>query len=146
VRDLSSGAADPHSISLTDKLPTLMADVIHRGSQVSSTPQATAPVTPLPSGGAANGTSVSVPTPSPSPPPSSPGHHDPAIDQAVTTFMGAVSHWGIVVNGDSLVIYDTDIFAPHSAALDSVTFTFSDGSSISLVGTAVELSSTHILH
>lgn len=146
VRDLSAGG-DPHPISLADKLPALMEDLIQHGSRVSSTPQTAAPSAAAPTAAEpAAGATASPPPAAVATAPSLPSPHDPAIDQAVTSFMAAVNHWGVVVNGEELVIYDANIFGPHSGALDSVTFTFADGSSISLVGTAAELSSAHVLH
>jgi hypothetical protein len=76
-----------------------------------------------------------------------PHPHDPAIDAAVAHFISIVPHWEVLTTGRDIVVYDASILAPLGApALDGVTFTFSDGSSVSLVGTATELVSAHILH
>jgi hypothetical protein len=73
--------------------------------------------------------------------------HDPAIDAVVADFMASV-HYQVMIAGQNLVVYDTGIFGkmPAGTVLDSVTFTFSDGSSVSLVGTAAELVEAHHLH
>jgi hypothetical protein len=65
----------------------------------------------------------------------------------VAHFISIVPHWEVLTTGRDIVVYDASILAPLGApALDGVTFTFSDGSSVSLVGTATELVSAHILH
>jgi hypothetical protein len=143
LRALAS-PSDPHPVSLADNLPALMADLIRHGSQVPGTAAATPKPTPAvggapgPQGGATAATAAAGDLPH---------HHDPVIDQDVAAFMAVVSHWSVVASGEDLVVYDTDIFGAHaSGALESVTFKFSDGSSISLVGTVAELTNAHILH
>ena len=53
-----------------------------------------------------------------------------------------------IVSGRDLVIYDTQIFGrlPANTVLDSLTFTFSDGSSVSLVGTSQEIVNLYHSH
>jgi hypothetical protein len=165
IRALS--AADPHAVSVASKLPSFVEDLIKHGLVVpadpvfpgSAAPTSPEPVTVptgvTPTDAPAPGETQSAPQPvtsTPTAPIASTStapvvhHHDPAIDQAVTAFMNIVQHWAVVVSGDDLVVYDADIFGPHASSdLDSVTFNFSDGSSISLVGTAAELYSTHVL-
>jgi hypothetical protein len=148
VRDLSTGS-DPHPISLSDRLPAMIVDLIQKGSHASPAPPTPPPLAAIPTNGEpANPTAAgAAPTAPVAPPaPALPSPHDLAIDAAVTAFMNTVSHWSLVVSGPNLVLYDPDIFTPHSVDLASETFTYADGSSISLVGTAPELANIHLLH
>ncbi|OYU70480.1 MAG: hypothetical protein CFE28_11060 [Alphaproteobacteria bacterium PA2] len=71
--------------------------------------------------------------------------HDAAINAAITAFMSHVEHLDMLLQGNQLVIYDRDILDPLAGRmeLDSITITFEDGSSLSLVGTAADLSHFH---
>ncbi|MEI6440996.1 MAG: hypothetical protein WCO83_12395 [Alphaproteobacteria bacterium] len=71
--------------------------------------------------------------------------YDAAISAAVTEFVSHVAHVDMILQGNQLVIYDRDILNPLSGRmdLDSVTITFADGSSLSLVGTVTDLSFFH---
>ncbi len=92
-------------------------------------------------------TAVYTPTSATAAPLSQPLFHDPVIDSAISQFISNAPHWEVLVSGRDLVVYDADIFGPHGAVpLDSVTFTFADGSSVSLVGTAAELAYAHGPH
>ena len=73
---------------------------------------------------------------------------DPAIQQAVTDFVKATAHLGVIVSGHEIVLYDNVAFSSTltSNSFDSLTFTFHDGSSVSLVGTPAELSASHWIH
>ena len=121
------------------------------------TPPQTVVSTPAP---AADGPPA-TPTPAPATQPGSPSttpaspaptdHQttsDAAISAAVSAFMNEAVHWQLVVDGRNLVIYDTAIFGhlPASTTLDSLTFTLSDGSTVSLVGTAAEIHYLYTLH
>ena len=68
--------------------------------------------------------------------------HDAAISAALTDFMAHVPHLDLLLQGNQLIIYDRDIFDPLAGRMDlnSVTITFEDGSSLSLVGTIADLS------
>jgi hypothetical protein len=70
------------------------------------------------------------------------------IDAAVASFVAHAGKVAEVATGANLVLYDTHIFQPLPAGTDlgSVTFTFGDGSSISLVGTADEIHNLPGLH
>jgi hypothetical protein len=91
---------------------------------------------------------AAIPSPTTAAPGPSLHPHDPAIDAAVAAFMGEAAHWEVVVSGRDLVIYDTQIFGPLPAntPLDSLTFTFSDGTSLSLVGTTQEIANLYHIH
>jgi hypothetical protein len=56
--------------------------------------------------------------------------------------MAHVPHLDLLLQGNQLILYDRDIFDPLARRmdLDSVTITFEDGSSLSLVGTVADLS------
>ena len=78
---------------------------------------------------------------------SQPLYHDPVVENAIEQFIANAPHWEVIVSGRELLLYDTDIFAPHGAVgLESVTYTFDDGTSLSLVGTTADLAFTHGLH
>ena len=70
---------------------------------------------------------------------------DPAIDAAIAQFVAKVKHLDMFMQDRQLVLVDRDIFSPFAPDLDldSVTFTFKDGSSVSLVGTVDELRHFH---
>lgn len=63
------------------------------------------------------------------------------IDAAIAAFVAQADNLEIIMEGDRLVLFDEDIFSPFAGDLNlsSVTFTFDDGSSISLVGTTEDL-------
>lgn len=154
------------------KLPDFLADLIGHGQRVdvgvpTPAPEAPPPVpteasagsgpaTPAPPSASTAGdppaaTSPSPETPAtPAPPvasaPDAAHVRDAAINATVAVFMGEVAHWQVVVTGHDVVMYDTDIFGrlPAGTTLDSVTYTFSDGSTVSLVGTSTEVS--HLFH
>ena len=117
-----------------------------------STPAAVSPATPALATDPTHGTTVVVVTPataSPPPPPvvvvETAAHHDAYINAVVAGFMAEAQHWQVIVDGRNLVVYDTLIFGHQvtETKLDSITFTFSDGSSVSLVGTAQEIVDTY---
>jgi hypothetical protein len=71
--------------------------------------------------------------------------NDAAITAAISAFMGHVAHVDMILQGKQLVIYNRDILDPLAPRmdLDSVTIAFEDGSTLSLVGTAADLSHFH---
>jgi hypothetical protein len=70
---------------------------------------------------------------------------DPHISEAVSQFVAEVSVLDVATSGREIILYDGAIFKslPPGTALESMTFNFSDGSSISLVGTVAELQHLH---
>ncbi len=70
---------------------------------------------------------------------------DPHVAAAVSQFVGEVSVLDVAVSGHEIILYDGAIFKPlpPGTVLESMTFNFSDGSSISLVGTVAELQHLH---
>jgi hypothetical protein len=70
---------------------------------------------------------------------------DPHVAAAVSQFVGEVSVLDVAVSGREIILYDGAIFKPlpPGTMLESMTFNFSDGSSISLVGTVAELQHLH---
>lgn len=142
-----------------DRLPKSLLDLIGRGDHLdASAPSLRAPLTaPLtsedvpavegeqpPSSGAPI---LDTPAPTRPPLPGTPaaGSRDAAIDTAIAAFMSHVKNLDMLMQGNQLVIYNRDIMNPFGPKLelDSVTFTFEDGSSLSLVGTALDLSHSH---
>ena len=71
--------------------------------------------------------------------------HDPAIDIAVAQFLAQVKYVDILVQNNQIVLYDRNVLNPFAEDLnfDSLTFTFDDGSTLSLVGTALDLRDLH---
>lgn len=70
---------------------------------------------------------------------------DPHVSAAVSQFVSEVSVLDVAVTGHEIILYDGAIFKPlpPGTMLESMTFNFSDGSSISLVGTVAELQHLH---
>lgn len=70
---------------------------------------------------------------------------DAHVAAAVSQFVGEVSVLDVAVSGREIILYDGAIFKPlpPGTLLESMTFNFSDGSSISLVGTVAELQHLH---
>jgi len=139
-----------------DRLPKSLLDLIGRGDHLDATaPELISQVTPE-DGASVEGrdppssaSPIDTPTPTPTTP-LPPGiqplrAHDAAIDAAIAQFMSHVKNLDMLMQGNQLVIYDRDIMTPFGPQLelDSVTFTFEDGSSLSLVGTALDLSHSH---
>lgn len=107
-----------------------------------------------------------VSTPAVTPPPSvdasSPPAHDapppggggpvefaansPIVSAAIAQFAAEVTSLDLAYSGRNLILYDAALAHPVAPGvqIESVTFNFTDGSSISLVGTASELQSLHL--
>jgi len=124
-----------------DRLPTTLLNLIGKGDHFDGAAPSLTPG----SSAEANGeqTLPSIPTPGAPLPLGS--AHDPAIDAAIAQFVAQVKHLDMFVQDRQLVLVDRDIFSPFAPDLDldSVTFTFKDGSSVSLVGTVDELRHFH---
>ncbi len=145
-------------ISLSGSLPTqvlgLMQNGLHVAASAPTVEAAPAPEVSSPAPVPNQDVNATAPDPNAvAPPPSAPApvaqtvFHDPGVDTAIAQFIANAPNWEVIVSGRDLVVYDAAIFAPHPAeALDSVTFTFADGSSVSLVGTAQELVFAHTVH
>ena len=99
-------------------------------AQSPSAPGAVTPAAPAPSDG----------------PPAPPPLIDPHIMAEVQQFSAEVSVLDVAVTGHQIILYDGAIFnhLPPGTILESMTFNFADGSSISLVGTAAELQNLHL--
>ena len=71
---------------------------------------------------------------------------DPQVAAVVSQFVGEVSVLDVAMSGREIILYDGAIFKPlpPGTMLESMTFNFSDGSSISLVGTVAELQHLHL--
>lgn len=124
-----------------DRLPTTLLDLIGKGDHFDG-------ATPLSPPDAVPQVSDDQPSPiSPVPDARPPVVHgrDPAIDAAIAQFIANVQHLDMFMQDRQLVLVDRDIFSPFAPDLDldSVTFTFADGSSVSLVGTVDELRHFH---
>ncbi|HEY2483014.1 MAG TPA: hypothetical protein VGI30_12590 [Caulobacteraceae bacterium] len=70
---------------------------------------------------------------------------DPHVTAAVLQFTAEVATLDVAVSGREIILYDGAIFQhlPAGTELESMTFNFADGSSISLVGTVTELQHLH---
>jgi hypothetical protein len=66
------------------------------------------------------------------------------VTAAVREFLSHISDPKTVVDGNSVVVYDMDVFNLRPTELKTVSFDFSDGSTLSLVGVPAEL--PHFLH
>jgi hypothetical protein len=72
--------------------------------------------------------------------------NSPIVSAAIVQFATEVGALDISFSGREVILYDAALLHPVAAGvqIDSVTFNFADGSSISLVGTASELQSLHL--
>lgn len=124
-----------------DRLPTTLLNLIGKGDHFDGAAPSLGPDAP-PSVSETQ-TSPQLPKPGSSLPVAS--GHDPAIDAAIAQFVAQVKHLDMFMQDRQLVLVDRDIFSPFAPDLDldSVTFTFKDGSSVSLVGTVDELRHFH---
>jgi hypothetical protein len=52
----------------------------------------------------------------------------------VQDFFNHTPHWTTLNEGHGVVVYDTDAMTSHASELVAVSFDFSDGSTLSLVG------------
>ncbi len=129
------------SLPVAADLPADLRDLITRGDHLDynslpgSTPVPTLGGTPLPP--------LDLPsTPGPQLP-LEPAPKPFTLDDAIAQFIARVGHVEMVVEGQQMVIYDPDILNPLTRDVNftSVTFTFPDGSTVSLVGTAAEIHS-----
>jgi hypothetical protein len=70
----------------------------------------------------------------------------PVITAAITLFASEVSALDVAYSGREVILYDAALLHPvgPGVQIESVTFNFADGSSISLVGTASELQGLHL--
>jgi hypothetical protein len=66
------------------------------------------------------------------------------VTAAVREFLSHISDAKTVVDGNSVVVYDEQVFNLRPTELKTVSFDFSDGSTLSLVGVPAEL--PHFLH
>lgn len=161
IRD--SGLVDTGSIIQIAKLPTVLIDFIARGEHVAqnellaATPNDALPVPGEPSADhapAADGGGMAAPppaivqTPATEPTAPVPSAHDAAINEVVAYFIAHTEKFEIVVVSHEVVFYDSRLMSTPSAVgeVESVTFNFDDGSSISLVGGASALPEVHGLH
>lgn len=87
--------------------------------------------------------SVTPPVIQPEPTPAKPPiMQDPKIEAAIADFISKVEHLKVMIEGKTLILFDEDVLNPlHNLNMSSVTFTFGDGSAVSLVGMAHELPS-----
>ncbi len=124
-----------------DRLPTTLLNLIGKGDHFDGAAPSLTPDAPQEAG--VGQTPPVIPTPGAPLPLGS--AHDPAIDAAIAQFVAQVKHLDMFVQDRQLVLVDRDIFSPFAPDLDldSVTFTFKDGSSVSLVGTVDELRHFH---
>lgn len=72
--------------------------------------------------------------------------NSPLVTAALTHFAAEVGNVDVAYSGREIILYDGTVFNSHAASAhaDTVTFDFTDGSSISLVGTATEIQNLHL--
>jgi len=63
---------------------------------------------------------------------------------AVQDFLNQASTSSVVNNGKETIIYDTGALAMHPTELQSVTYDFTDGSALILVGMPANLPHLHL--
>ncbi len=141
------------SVIEVTKLPEVLADLINRGEHVFTpvtpdttttppiTPQPVTPTTPDASGGGDGGHTGDTPVtplpiePAPTPQPSAFATTE-MVKQFIDYFISHTSGVEVMVNGPSIVMFDTRVLhhVETIVHLTSLTFDFADGGSISLVG------------
>lgn len=139
----------PAAVLQMTRLPVSLADLINHGAQAGSHPAtilSSAPATPEttdPTGTTTVNPPASVPAPAPAAATFDP--HDPAVVAAGVSFLAVIQIPDVIVTGHGIVIYDGAIMSslPKGAVLESLTFQFNDGTTLSLVGTAPEIQSVH---
>jgi hypothetical protein len=122
--------------------PAALAGLIDQGEHVSTPPS---PVVVSGDGSPVGAVSAAGPASTPHAPAPLTAT-DPLVAAAVAHFAAEVSVLDMIFTGHEIILYDGAIFKPlhPGTQLDSVTFNFADGSSISLVGTAAELHDLHL--
>jgi len=147
VRDLGSGVSQDAVLKL-EQLPDVLAQLIAKGEHLETgLVIPTAPGIEIPHNlpaaapdGAVGAPPVVAPAAEVVQTPAAPGPN-PLIDDVISYFVSHTSKTEIVLNGHSIVIYDSRIMTDPDVLTraESLTFTFNDGSSVSLIGTAVTL-------
>jgi hypothetical protein len=138
-------ATDPGA-SDSASTPTPVSDVSPASpsepASVASTPSEQANPLPVVSNNPA--APVTAPSAPPPTPPLTP--NSPVVTAAISHFAAEVSVLDVAYSGHEIILYDGGIFhnIPYGTPLDSTTFNFADGSSISLVGTAAEIQALHL--
>jgi hypothetical protein len=66
-------------------------------------------------------------------------HNVADVQKFLQDFIGSVSKWAIFEDGKAVVVYDAVAIADKQGEITSVTFDFSDGSALSLVGLPADL-------
>lgn len=132
----------------------VLTGLVDHGQHLVVGPPATHPTntgasapTPVAAGTAPAVATPAAPTASDTPPDPAPlSPVDPHVTAAVLKFAAEVSTLDVAVSGHEIILYDGAIFQhlPAGTVLESMTFNFTDGSSISLVGTATELQALHL--
>jgi hypothetical protein len=118
------------------------APVSHPTSTASATSSAET-TTPLSAGGSGSGHPAAAPAPTPAAAVSSPDLASVlAIMQNFATQVGP--HLAVLVSGNQVVEYDYFAVDHTPASVSAVTYDFTDGSHLSLVGLPAELSHAHI--
>jgi hypothetical protein len=163
VRDLGAGVTQDTVLKL-DQLPTVLAQLLARGEHLDSPAyNLTAPPADLSLG---LGGTVTVPThdgalPLPTdvagpaspvtavdltPLPQAPAKV--AIDAIIAEFVDRTGHVEVAINGHDILMYDARIITDNSlqSRSGSVTFSFDDGSSVSLIGLSQTLHDIGALH
>jgi len=140
------------------KLPDVLADIVGRGQHYSTTPAPTdlasptlpespttpskpdaptTPTTPVDSGASETPTGAVTAPPAETPKPEHPAYASmDVVKQFIDYFIAHAPVVEIVVNGAEIIILDSRVLHNSNliSHLDSMTFDFSDGSTISLVG------------
>jgi hypothetical protein len=118
-----------------------LTSLINQGEHV---PSVTSPTPP--ENGTHDGSVPAVVSPAPSEPAPDSVETNLPVAAVVAAFAAEVSVLDIAFSGHEIILYDGAILKslPHGTQLDSVTFNFTDGSSVSLVGTAAEMLNLHL--
>jgi hypothetical protein len=143
VHELDGGS---HQVLVQlEKLPDLLAQVIARGGHVDG--EVIDALTPpplhndhaitMPASGPVDASPDATPAPPTTSEPTAPASHDTSIENAIAYFVAHTPKVEVVSAQNQVVYYDVRVMEhPEAYAhnIDSVTYNFDDGSSLSLVG------------
>ena len=125
---VDTSVSQPHSGSSTTQSGTSTQHSEPSTQPSGPTTQASGPITQSQTATADAHSNVPVPS-----------EKDAQFSALVQDFFNHTPHWATVNDGRGVVVYDTDAMTSHASELVAVSFDFSDGSTLSLVGLPVAL-------
>jgi len=140
-------------IDLANQPPSKPTEVPTKSDLVSSPAPASDHVSSTAPASHDSSSTQPAPSPNQTSAPASQSTHDPtppphddlaSLTMAVQDFLNQASTSTVVNNGKETIVYDTGALATHPTELQSVTYDFTDGSSLILVGMPANLPHLHL--